>query len=58
MVKEGRKERPILAGRVGEGFMKEMGVHIDLKEWKRFGKVDNKEEEMKESLTTQTKKER
>lgn len=38
--------------------MKEMGLYIDLKKWKRFGKVDNKEEEMKESLTTQTKEER
>ena len=25
-----RKQKPILAGRVGESFMKEMGLHIDL----------------------------
>lgn len=37
-----------MAGRVGESFLKEMGLRINLKEWERFGKVESKEEEMKE----------
>lgn len=57
MVKEWRRERPKLAGRVGESFMKEMGFHVDLKKWKRFGNVKSKEEEIQERLA-QTKEER
>lgn len=40
MVKEWRKERSILSGRVGESFKKAIILHTDLKEWRRFGKAE------------------
>lgn len=42
MVKAWGKQRSILVGRIGESFMKKMGLHVDLKEWKRFGKARSK----------------
>lgn len=40
MVKEWRKERSVFVVRVGQSFMKEMSLHTDLKEWRRFGKAE------------------